>query len=170
MILKLCQLGLDSQQIPPIFQPQSRPTSTSTSFSPMPRRAQSGVRPAHWLGILAILAVIGGGGFALMNRASDPMTGTTELSTGEFLEDATALSGNTYRLEGIVDDRLDKWRSAEGRLFSVQISDGSSMGTFVPVWVPPDYQGANIQRGQRYSFKVRVQENGVLQVIELIKV
>jgi hypothetical protein len=38
------------------------------------------------------------------------------------------------------------------------------------VWVPGDYEGANIQRGQRYVFKVRVQENGVLEVLELLKV
>lgn len=105
-----------------------------------------------------------------MNRTADPMNGVTELSTNEFLENATALSGNIYKVEGIVDDRLDKWRSADGRLFSVQISDGSGTGTYVPVWVPPDYQGANIQRGQRYTFKVRVQENGVLEVLELLKV
>lgn len=135
----------------------------------MPRRAQSGVRPAHWLGLIIILAVIGGGGYVLMHRATDPMTGITELNTDEFLENATALGDNIYKLEGIVDDRLDKWRSADGRLFSVQISDGSG-STFVPVWVPPDYQGANIQRGQRYVFKVRVQENGVLEVLELLKV
>jgi len=136
----------------------------------MPRRAQSGVSPAHWLGLIVILAVIGGGGYAFMHRATDPMTGITELSTDEFLENATAMSGNVYKVEGIVDDRLDKWRSTEGRLFSVQISDGTGSGSFVPVWVPPDYQGANIQRGQRYTFKVRVQENGVLEVLELLKV
>ncbi|MGV3662986.1 MAG: hypothetical protein ACO1TE_22570 [Prosthecobacter sp.] len=135
----------------------------------MPRRAQSGVRPAHWLGLIIILAVIGGGGYALMHRATDPMTGVTELNADEFLENATALGDNIYKVEGIVDDRLDKWRSTDGRLFSVQISDGSG-STFVPVWVPPDYQGANIQRGQRYVFKVRVQENGVLEVLELLKV
>ncbi len=135
----------------------------------MPRRAQSGVGPAHWLGLIAILAVIGGGGFALMNRATDPMTGVTDLETGEFLENATALSGNIYKVEGIVDDRLDKWRGTDGRLFSVQVSDGSG-SSYVPVWVPPDYTGANIQRGQRYVFKVRVQENGVLEMLELLKV
>ncbi len=134
----------------------------------MPRRAQSGVRPAHWLGLIVILAVIGGGGYALMNRSTDPMTGMTELSAGEFMENATALSGNEYKVEGIVDDRLDNWRSADGRLFSVQLSDGSG-DTFVPVWVPPDYKGANIQRGQRYILKVRVLETGVLEVLELIK-
>ncbi|HRH95284.1 MAG TPA: hypothetical protein PLB55_05085 [Prosthecobacter sp.] len=134
----------------------------------MPRRAQSGVRPAHWLGLIAILAVIGGGGYALMNRTTDPMTGVTDLDAGEFMENATALSGNEYKVEGIVDDRLDNWRSADGRLFSVQLSDGQA-STFVPVWVPPDYKGANIQRGQRYILKVLVLETGVLKVLELIK-
>lgn len=135
----------------------------------MPRRAQSGVSPAHWLGLIVILAVLGGGGYMLMNRATDPMTGITELKTDEFLENATALGGNVYKLEGIVDDRLDKWRSADGRLFSVQVSDGSD-STYVPVWVPANYEGANIQRGQRYLFKVRVQESGVLEVLQLVKV
>ena len=134
----------------------------------MSRRAQSGVRPTHWLGLIAILAVVGGGGLALMNRTTDPMTGITDLSTSEFMENATALSGNEYKVEGTVDDRLDNWRSADGRLFSLQVSDGSN-NSFVPVWVPPDYKGANIQRGQRYILKVRVLETGVLKVLELIK-
>ncbi|MDI1313375.1 hypothetical protein [Prosthecobacter sp.] len=134
----------------------------------MSRRAQSGVRPTHWLGLIAILAFVGVGGYFLMHRTSDPMTGVTELSADEFMENATALSGNEYKVEGVVDDRLDNWRSAEGRLFSLQISDGSGH-TFVPVWVPSDYKGANIQRRQRYIFKVRVMETGVLEVLELIK-
>jgi len=134
----------------------------------MSRRAQSGVRPTHWLGLIAILVAVGGGGLFLMNRTTDPLTGITELSAGEFMENATALSGNEYKVEGVVDDRLDNWRSAEGRLFSLQISNGSG-NSFVPVWVPPDYKGANIQRRQRYIFKVRVLETGVLEVLQLIK-
>jgi hypothetical protein len=134
----------------------------------MSRRAQSGVRPTHWLGLIAVTACVGAGGFFLMNRTTDPMTGITELSAGEFMENATALSGNEYKVEGIVDDRLDNWRSSDGRLFSMQISDGSG-NTFVPVWVPPDYKGANIQRGQRYVIKVRVMETGVLEVLEINK-
>ncbi|MBK8091776.1 MAG: hypothetical protein IPK32_07295 [Verrucomicrobiaceae bacterium] len=136
----------------------------------MARRAQSSIRFSHLLGLILLLAVLGGGGFALLNRSVDPMTGVTELVAAEYLENASALSGNIYRVEGIVDDRLDQgWRQADGRLFSVQVNDGSG-NSFVPVWVPPDYQGANIQRGQRYTFKVRVQESGVLEVLELLKV
>ena len=134
----------------------------------MSRRAQSGVRPTHWLGLIAILAVVGVVGFILMNRTIDPMTGITELSASEFMENATALSDNEYKVEGIVDDRLDNWRSADGRLFSLQVNDGSG-NTYLPVWVPPDYKGANIQRRQRYIFKVSVMETGVLKVLELIK-
>ena len=134
----------------------------------MSRRAQSGVRPTHWLGLIAILAVVGVVGFILMNRTIDPMTGITELSASEFMENATALSDNEYKVEGIVDDRLDNWRSADGRLFSLQVTDGSG-NNYLPVWVPPDYKGANIQRRQRYIFKVSVMETGVLKVLELIK-
>jgi hypothetical protein len=47
----------------------------------------------------------------------------------------------------------------------VQVSEG---GSFVPVLVPASLD-ANIQRGQRYVFKVRVLETGVLEVLQLIK-
>lgn len=119
----------------------------------------------HLIGILLLLAAGIGGGYALLNRSTDPMTGITALSTEEYLESSIALSGNTYKVEGTVDDRLDNWRSVDGRLFSVQVSEA---GTFVPVWVPPKVE-TNIQRGQRYIFKVRVLETGVLEVLELLK-
>ena len=71
----------------------------------------------------------------------------------------------TPACKGTVDDRLDNCRASDGRLFSVQISEA---GSFVPVWVPPTLE-TNIQRGQRYLFKVRVLETGVLEVLELFK-
>jgi hypothetical protein len=72
----------------------------------------------------------------------------------------------------VIDDRLDQgWRQADGRLFSVLVSAGDGDGNaFVPIFVPPEYDGPNLQRGQRYTFKVRVKENGVLEVMELLKV
>ena len=71
---------------------------------------------------------------------------------------------NTYKLEGTIDNRLDSWKGSD-RLFSVQVSEG---GSFVPVLVPASLD-ANIQRGQRYVFKVRVLETGVLEVLQLLK-
>lgn len=130
----------------------------------MARRAQSGLKPAHLISMLALLAGIIGGGWSLLNRGTDPMTGLSSLSTEEYLESSNALSGNTYKVEGTIDNRLDSWKGSD-RLFSVQVNEG---GSFVPVLVPSSLD-ANIQRGQRYVFKVRVLETGVLEVIQLIK-
>ncbi len=130
----------------------------------MARRAQSGLKPAHLIAIVALLVGLIGGGLALLNRGTDPMTGLTSLSTEEYLESSNSLSGNTYKVEGTIDNRLDSWKGSD-RLFSVQVSEG---GTFVPVLVPSALD-ANIQRGQRYVFKVRVLENGVLEVLQLLK-
>ncbi|MEQ1748328.1 MAG: hypothetical protein ABL974_02825 [Prosthecobacter sp.] len=130
----------------------------------MARRAQSGLKPAHLISILALLAGIIGGGWSLLNRGTDPMTGLSPLSAEEYLESSNALSGNTYKVEGTIDNRLDSWKGSD-RLFSVQVSEG---GSFVPVLVPASLD-ANIQRGQRYVLKVRVLETGVLEVIQLIK-
>jgi hypothetical protein len=80
------------------------------------------------------------------------------------MDSSSALSGNIYKVEGTIDNRLDAWKNSD-RLFSVQISDA---GSFVPVLVPTHLE-ANIQRGQRYVFKVRVLDNGVLEVVHLIK-
>ena len=131
----------------------------------MARRAQSGLKPIHLVGLLLLLGAFIGLGYVMLNRTTDPMTGITALSTEEYLESSTALSGNTYRIEGTVDDRLDNWRAMDGRLFSVQVSEA---GSFLPVWVPANLE-TNIQRGQRYVFKVRVLETGILEVLELLK-
>ncbi|MBB5038412.1 hypothetical protein [Prosthecobacter dejongeii] len=131
----------------------------------MARRAQSGLKPIHLVGLLLLLGALIGLGYVMLNRTTDPMTGITALSTEEYLESSTALSGNTYRIEGTVDDRLDNWRAMDGRLFSVQVSEA---GSFLPVWVPANLE-TNIQRGQRYVFKVRVLETGILEVLELLK-
>ncbi len=130
----------------------------------MARRAQSGLKPADLISMLALLAGVIAGGWSLLNRGTDPMTGLSLLSAEEYLESSNALSGNTYKVEGTIDNRLDSWKGSD-RLFSVQVSEG---GSFVPVLVPASLD-ANIQRGQRYVFRVRVLETGVLEVLQLIK-
>lgn len=130
----------------------------------MPRRAKSGIKPSHLIAIAAVLAGGISGGWSLLHRGTDPMTGLADLSMEEYRDGSNALSGNTYKVEGTIDNRLDSWKNSD-RLFSVQVGDA---GGFVPVLIPASLE-ANIQRGQRYVFKVRVQENGVLEVVQLIK-
>ncbi len=134
----------------------------------MARRARSKVNPVQIIILLAVGVALVGGGYSFLNRSTDPFAGITPLSTAEYLENANALSGNIYHVEGTIDDRLDNWRASEGRLFSVSVGDGAST-TLVPVWIPGDLSSQNVQRGQRFLFKVRVKETGILEVEEIIK-
>ncbi len=134
----------------------------------MARRARSSVNPVQLLLVALVIGAVVAGAYSFMNRTTDPFAGITELSTAEYLENANALSGNVYRVEGLIDDRLDNWRASEGRLFSVSVGDGAST-TLIPVWIPGSLSSQNVQRGQRFLFKVMVKETGILEAQEIVK-
>ena len=136
----------------------------------MARRAKTSINPVHFLVIAGILAIFAVVGYFMLNRKSEGgFTGVTDLSLHEYLQNSNALSNNTYRIEGVVEERLDNWRSTEGRLFSVVVEEGGESSPLA-VFVPAKFNGTNVQRGQRFKFKVTVQaETGVLEVKELTK-
>lgn len=137
----------------------------------MARRAKSSFKPTHLISVFALVGVLAYGGYSLMRRSGSDgnFAGTSDLDVQEYLENSNALSGNTYRIEGIVEERLDNWRSSQGRLFSVLVESGNNTSP-VPVLVPAKFSGTNIQRGQRFKFKVTVQaESGLLEVVEVSK-
>jgi hypothetical protein len=138
----------------------------------MPRRAKSSFNQTHLLVSIAAVLVVAFLGFKLLSRgggSSGGFVGVNDLSVREYLDNSNALGSNTYRIEGTIDGRLDNWSSSTGRLFSVLVEDGQDMAP-LPVLVPPQFNGTNIQRGQRYRFKVEVQAGtGVLEVKDLSK-
>jgi len=119
--------------------------------------------------VLLVAAFIG---YKLLSRGSGSSggyIGVSDLNIREYLLNSNALGSNTYRIEGIIDGRLDNWPSSKGRLFSVLVQDGDDEAP-LPVLVPSKFNGTNIQRGQRYRFKVEVQAGtGILQVQDLSK-
>lgn len=137
----------------------------------MARRAKSQFTPLHLIAIIAGIALIAFIGYKVMkgSGASTGFADTTDLNLREYMENSNALSNNTYRIEGTVEDRLDNWRSSQGRLFSVLVDDGGERSA-VGVIVPEKFNGTNIQRGQRFKFKVTVQSGtGMLEVVDLTK-
>ncbi len=108
-----------------------------------------------------------GGGYFVLNQFGDPYRTLTPLETAAYLENANSLRGNVYRVEGIVQNSL-AWSPTKGRLISVSIGDGMSPD-IVAVFVPADLNHINLQKGQRYRFKVEVIENGVIQARDLRK-
>lgn len=136
----------------------------------MARRAKTSLHPLHLLGIVAAIIVAAVGGWLLLGHRSDGALGGTDLSIRDYLQNSNALSNNSYRVEGVVRGRLDEdWKSSEGRLFSIEIEENGE-SALLPVLVPARFNGTNIQRDQRFRFRVTVQaETGILEVTELGK-
>ncbi|QIF03398.1 hypothetical protein [Roseimicrobium sp. ORNL1] len=137
----------------------------------MARRAKSQFTPLHLVAVLAGVGLLAFIGFKVLQGtgASTGFADTSELDLREYMENSNALSNNTYRIEGTIEDRLDNWRSTQGRLFSVLLDDGKERAA-VGVVVPEKFNSTNIQRGQRFKFKVTVQSGtGVLEVVDLTK-
>ncbi|RBP45655.1 hypothetical protein DES53_10237 [Roseimicrobium gellanilyticum] len=138
----------------------------------MARRAKSQFTPLHLIAVLAGFGLIAFIGFKVLQGtgASTGFADATDLDIREYMENSNALSNNTYRIEGTIADRLDNnWPSSRGRLFEVMVDDGPERGS-VGVVVPAKFNGTNIQRGQRFKFKVTVQSGtGMLEVMDLTK-
>lgn len=131
----------------------------------MARRRKSTSGRGALLFLLLAIAGAGIGGSFLFKRSNDPFAAITALSVPAFLENANSLRGNTYKLQGSIDERLDEWPPSEGRLYSVVVDrdgiDGGESET-LPVHFPEDFNGQNIQRDQEYNLKVEVGTGGLL--------
>jgi len=128
----------------------------------MPRRASSSAHPL-WLlaaGVLVVAAIAGG---LLIRSQGDPFRTVAALPVKDYLDNSNSLRGNIYKLDATIAKSID-WSANAGRLFAVE-----SSGEVLAVLVPPKFSALNIERGQRYVFKLEVAEKGVLRVQEVRK-
>ena len=128
----------------------------------MARRASSSAHPA-WL-LVAALLIVGaiGGGFFIHSR-SDPFRTVAALPVADYLENSNSLRGNVYKLEATVAKSID-WSASSGRLFAVEAGP-----EVLAVLVPPQFNQINIERGQKFIFKLEVADKGILRVQEVKK-
>jgi hypothetical protein len=130
----------------------------------MARRASSSVNPL-WLVLAAVLVLVAiGGGYVLFGRVSDPYRTISSLPVKDYLDNANSLRGNVYKIDGTVLRQLE-WSPKAGRLFSVDAPGGEVL----PILVPSDFGSVNIERGQRFLFKIEVGEKGILKVQDVKK-
>lgn len=125
----------------------------------MPRRASSGISPTVLIAGVVVLAAAFFGGKALMAKKKETFAGTTNLAVEDFLENGNSLRGNEYLIEGTVDEKL-RWTPDRGQVVSVKVK-GEGRTEMIGVEIPPDLAGVNIEREQRYAFKVRVRQGGI---------
>ena len=133
----------------------------------MSRRAHQKTPPALSFWIFGAVLVLGAIGAFLIQKDSEPYRTVEPLKPADYFENANSLRGNTYRLEGVIANSLG-WSQEKGRLFSLRIAHGDKESP-LPILVPPAYREINLQKGQRYRLKVRVNDAGLLEVEELTK-
>jgi hypothetical protein len=128
----------------------------------MPRRASSSAHPL-WLIAAALLVVAAIAGGVLIRSQGDPFRTVAALPVQDYLENSNSLRGNIYKLDATIAKSID-WSASGGRLFAVEA--GSEV---LAVLVPAKFSAMNIERGQRYIFKLEVGEKGVLRAQEVRK-
>lgn len=133
----------------------------------MVRRVHRQAPPFLWLILGVIFLGLGAVGAFFLQRRGDPYRTVEKLRPGDYLENANSLRGNNYQLEGVINASLGS-SPEKGRLFSLRTTQGERE-FLLPVLVPTDYRELNLQKGQRYRLKVRVNDAGLMEVEEMTK-
>lgn len=129
----------------------------------MARRASSSTHPIWILVAVALVLAAIAGGYFLFGKASDPYRTLSPLPIPDYLQNSNSLRGNVYKIEGTVSQSL-QWSPTGGRLFSIEVGND-----VLPVLVPPGFKSVNIERGQRFNFKIEVGDRGVLLALDVKK-
>ena len=128
----------------------------------MARRASSSINPMWLIVAAAVLAAAVGAVLMFKDSVSDPYRTLTPFPVSDYMENSNSLRGNVYKIDCVVGDQLGY--TNVGRLFSVEIG-----GEPVSLLVPAELRDVNIQKGQRFLFKVVVGNKGELMAFEARK-
>lgn len=118
-----------------------------------------------WLVLLIVIAVAAIGALAVFSGDGKPYRTTPELEIEAYLENSKSLRGNIYRVEGEILNSLARSPSS-GRLISIGVDEGREV---VPVLVTPEFDGINLQKGQKFIFQLEVDNSGFLRTKGLTK-
>ncbi len=125
----------------------------------MARRASSSIHPGVIIGaaILIVLAIVAGK--SLLGKKSVAFSDAAPLRIEEFLENGNSLRGNEYVVEGQIDEKFFRSEN-RGQLISLRVST-SGGDELLPIEITPEFTNMNLERQQRYSFKVRFRDGGI---------
>ncbi len=125
----------------------------------MPRRASSGINAGVLIGV-AVFVLLGiVAGYFLLGHKKATFGDVPKLRIDEFLENANSLRGNEYTVEGRIDEKL-RWTPGRGQVVSLRVeTDGRT--DLIGIEIPPEFNSLNIEREQRYAFRIRVRQGGI---------
>ena len=125
----------------------------------MARRASSSTKPAIIIGIAVAVAIAVFAGKLLLTKKSESFSDVNQLVVQDLLDNGNSLRNNEYLIEGKIDERFFR-TSNSASVVSVRVKSGSG-DEIIPVKIPSDFNNVNIEREQRYAFKVRFEQGGI---------
>ena len=131
----------------------------------MARRARKGVDYTQIIIIAAIVLAVGGMALFLASRTSDPFAGLQPLPVGEYMDNANSLSGSVFSLTGKITAK-PRYTPNNGSIIFVDV-DHAGESHELPVYVPVDLYGTNLNRGDTFTSRVEVRSLGRLALQEI---
>lgn len=125
----------------------------------MARRASSSLHPGIILGIVAAIVVAVVAGKSFLAPKSSAAGNAETLRISEFLENGNSLQGNEYSVEGKIDQQL-RWTASNGQVVSLRVNTPAGE-ELIGVEIPPKLSNLNIEREQRYVFRVKFRKGGI---------
>jgi hypothetical protein len=126
----------------------------------MARRASSRMNLGTIAGIAAaIVALVVVGAVLLRGGPASQFSDLPELQVDQFLDNANSLRGSEYRVSGKVSEKL-RWTPDRGQVISLEVGEDGRT-ELLPIQIPGEFSNLNIEREQRYSFKVKVRDGGI---------
>jgi hypothetical protein len=122
-----------------------------------------GRRVAIWIIALSLAALAGVASFALVRMLSDPLRLVEEFPFQRYYDNPHALAGNRFKGDFDVVEHLGR-EEGFGRLIVVASAKTSDP---VVVLLPPKLDEASLRSGQRITTELRVQDDGLIEVISL---
>lgn len=131
----------------------------------MARRARKGVETSQIIIIAVVVLAIAGVAVLLAGRSKDTFAGLNDLPVNEYMNNANSLSGNIYKLTGTVSVK-ERYTANNGQMIFVEVETPSGPAD-LPLYVPVELYGTNIDRGDAIVSKVEVRAGGILALQEI---
>ena len=125
----------------------------------MARRASSSTNPILIIGIVVAVVALIFGGKLFMSKKKKSFTDVNLLAVQDLLDNGNSLRNNEFLIEGKIDERFFRDGNTSS-VVSVRMKAESSE-EIVPVVIPAKFNKLNIEREQRYAFKVRFEQGGI---------
>jgi hypothetical protein len=125
----------------------------------MARRASSSTNPTLIIGIAVALIILIFGGKFLMSKKKESFGDVNTLAVQDLLDNGNSLRNNEYLIEGKIDERFFRDGNTSS-VVSVRVKSDSGE-EIVPVMIPEKFNKLNIEREQRYAFKIRFEQGGI---------